>query len=113
MWLNLWMMEEWNDYRRVHNLFVMNSLMKMIHRTVDEKHRTSERETNQFRTQKSQSAYSSVLPIESNMTYQPIFHNYVRPREGSEGKTPAEACGIKIDGKNKWLTLIQNATRKK
>ena len=57
------MMEEWNDYRRVHNLFVMNSLMKMIHRTVDEKHRTSERETNQFRTQKSQSAYSSVLPI--------------------------------------------------
>ena len=38
MWLNLWMMEGWNDYRRVHNLFVMNSLMKMIHRTVDEKH---------------------------------------------------------------------------
>jgi hypothetical protein len=46
------------------------------------------------------------------MTYQPIFHNYVRPHEGLEGKTP-EACGIKIDGKNKWLTLIQNATRKK
>lgn len=73
MWLNLWMMEEWNDYRRVHSLFVMNGRMKMIHRTVDEKHRTSERETNQFRTQKSQSVYSSVLPIESNMTYQPIF----------------------------------------
>jgi len=30
--------EEWNDYRRVHNLFVMNNLMKMIHRAVDEKH---------------------------------------------------------------------------
>jgi hypothetical protein len=24
----------------------------------------------------------------------------------------AEACGIKIEGKNKWLTLIQNASKK-
>jgi hypothetical protein len=28
-----------------------------------------------------------------------------------EGKTPAEAGDIKIDEKNKWLTLIQNARR--
>ncbi len=41
-----------------------------------------------------------------------IFHNYIRGHEGLEGKTPAEACGIKVEGKNKWLTLIQNATRK-
>jgi hypothetical protein len=29
------------------------------------------------------------------------------------GKTPAEACGIRIEvkGKNKWLTLIQNASQ--
>jgi transposase-like protein len=39
-----------------------------------------------------------------------IFHNYIRPHEGLEGKTPAEACGIKIEGKNKWITLIQNAS---
>jgi transposase-like protein len=38
-----------------------------------------------------------------------IFHNYIREHEGLEGKTPAKACGIKIEGKNKWLTLIQNA----
>jgi putative transposase len=38
-----------------------------------------------------------------------IFHNYIRPHEALEGKTPSEACGIKIEGKNKWLTLIQNA----
>ena len=42
-----------------------------------------------------------------------IFHNYIRPHEGLDGKTPAEACGIKIEGKNKWLTLIQNAKRHK
>jgi transposase-like protein len=42
-----------------------------------------------------------------------IFHNYIRPHEGLNGKTPAEACGITIEGKNKWLTLIQNASKKK
>ena len=29
-----------------------------------------------------------------------------------EGKTPAEACGIRIEGTNKWITLIQNASKK-
>jgi putative transposase len=41
-----------------------------------------------------------------------IFHNYIRPHEGLEGKTPSEACGIKVEGKNKWVTLIQNASRR-
>ena len=40
-----------------------------------------------------------------------IFHNYIRPHEGLEGRTPAEACGIKVEGENKWLTIIQNATK--
>jgi transposase-like protein len=40
-----------------------------------------------------------------------IFHNYIRGHEGLEGKTPSEACGIKVEGKNKWITLIQNAKR--
>ncbi len=40
-----------------------------------------------------------------------IFHNYIRPHGGLKGKTPAEACGIKIEGENKWLTLIQNASQ--
>ena len=40
-----------------------------------------------------------------------IYHNYVRPHEALEGRTPAEACGIKVEGENKWMTLIQNASR--
>ena len=40
-----------------------------------------------------------------------IYHNYVRPHEALQGKTPADACGIEVQGKNKWLTLIQNASR--
>ena len=38
-----------------------------------------------------------------------LFHNYIRPHMGLEGKTPSEVCGIKIEGDNKWITLIQNA----
>jgi len=41
-----------------------------------------------------------------------IFHNYIREHSGLDGKTPAEACGIKIEGKNKWLTLIRNASKR-
>jgi putative transposase len=40
-----------------------------------------------------------------------LFHNYIRPHEALNGKTPAEACGIKVEGENKWLTLIQNASK--
>jgi len=31
---------------------------------------------------------------------------------GLKGKTPAEACGIEIKGDNKWITVIQNASKK-
>jgi hypothetical protein len=40
-----------------------------------------------------------------------LFHNYIRPHEGLDGKTPAEAAGIKVEGENKWITLIQNANQ--
>lgn len=40
-----------------------------------------------------------------------LFHNYIRPHQGLEGKTPADLCGIKIQGNDKWLTLIQNASK--
>jgi putative transposase len=38
-----------------------------------------------------------------------IYHNYIRPHEGLDRKTPAEAAGIKVEAENKWQTLIQNA----
>ena len=40
-----------------------------------------------------------------------IYHNYVRPHMGLDGQTPAEVCGIEVRGKDKWKTLIQNATQ--
>jgi len=40
-----------------------------------------------------------------------LFHNYISPRLSLDGKTPAEACGITIEGKDKWKTLIQKASQ--
>jgi putative transposase len=41
-----------------------------------------------------------------------LFHNYIRPHEALDGKTPSEACGITIEGQNKWKTLIQMHQKK-
>jgi hypothetical protein len=41
-----------------------------------------------------------------------LYHNYFRPHEAVKGKTPAEKCGIIIEGENKWKTVIENASRK-
>jgi hypothetical protein len=51
----------------------------------------------------------SDTPILSGMQ---IYHNYIRPHMALKGKTPAEVAGIEIQGNNKWLTIIQNASRK-
>lgn len=40
---------------------------------------------------------------------QRIHYNFVKPHEALDGKTPAVASGIKIRGKNKLMTLIQDA----
>jgi len=40
-----------------------------------------------------------------------LYHNYIRSHMSLDGKTPAEMCGIKIQGDNKWITLIQNASK--
>jgi putative transposase len=42
-----------------------------------------------------------------------IYHNFIREHEGLDGKTPAEACGIIVEGENRWMTLIQNAAAAK
>jgi hypothetical protein len=39
-----------------------------------------------------------------------IYHNYIRGHMGLNGDTPADRAGIKIEGENKWMTIIQKAT---
>jgi len=47
--------------------------------------------------------YSDSLRIQ-------IFHNYIR-HQALNGKTSAELAGIKIQGEDKWLIIIQDASR--
>ena len=47
----------------------------------------------------------------SVLTGYQIYHNYLRPHMSLDGKTPSEMAGIQIEGENKWVTLIQNASR--
>jgi transposase-like protein/predicted RNA-binding Zn-ribbon protein involved in translation (DUF1610 family) len=42
-----------------------------------------------------------------------VYYNFIKPHEGLKGQTPAEACGIQVNGENKWMTLIQNAAQVK
>lgn len=42
-----------------------------------------------------------------------LFHNYIRPHMALDGATPADLAGIKVEGNDKWLTLIQNAAENK
>lgn len=40
-----------------------------------------------------------------------LYHNYIREHMALKGKTPADKAEIIIEGDNKWLTLIQNASK--
>jgi len=39
-----------------------------------------------------------------------IYHNYIRPHMALKGKTPADKAGIQIMGRDKWRTIIENAS---
>jgi hypothetical protein len=39
-----------------------------------------------------------------------IYHDFIKLHEPLQGRTPAEAAGVKVVGENKWFTLIRNAT---
>ncbi len=41
-----------------------------------------------------------------------IHYNYIR-EHSRLGKTPAESCGIRIEGENKLLTLLRNGAKYK
>ena len=40
-----------------------------------------------------------------------LYHNYFRGHDSLDGRTPSEVAGIKIEGRNKWVTVIENASK--
>ena len=43
---------------------------------------------------------------------QRVQYNFVKPHMALEGQTPAQIAGIKIEGKNKWMNLLEKAKDK-
>jgi len=44
---------------------------------------------------------------------QRIYYNHIRPHQGLNGKTPAQAAGLETElGASKWLDLIRYAARR-
>ncbi len=39
-----------------------------------------------------------------------LYHNFVRSHGALNGKTPSEAAGIIVEGNDKYMTIIQNAS---
>ena len=42
-----------------------------------------------------------------------LFHNFFHRHSGLGGRTPAEAAGILVGGRDRWATLLQNAHARK
>lgn len=42
-----------------------------------------------------------------------VYYNFTKKHGSLDGRTPAEQALIKVEGKNKWKTLIQNASLNK
>ena len=42
-----------------------------------------------------------------------VYYNYTKKHGALQGRTPAEASTITVDGQNKWKTIIQNASLNK
>ncbi len=82
--------------------------IRHIHFKGDKNTNKMERLNNEIRDREKvmRSLKTDDSPILTGMQ---IFHNYVRPHMGIDGMTPSEKAGIKIEGLNKWITIIQNA----
>ncbi len=95
--------EFWTIKREDRTLHIRN-----IHLQGDMNNNKMERLNGEFRDR--EKVVRGIKKTDSVMFdgYQ-MFHNYLRPHMGLDGKTPSEACGVKIEGDNKWITIIQNA----
>jgi hypothetical protein len=38
-----------------------------------------------------------------------IYHNFIKPHEGLNGDTPADAAGAGVGTKDKWKELLKSA----
>ena len=97
--------EFWEQDRQKRTIHI-----KHIHMSGDMNNNKMERLNGEFRDR--EKIVRGLKKVDSPLIsgYQ-IYHNYVRPHMALNGKTPSEACGITIQGNDKWKTLIENASK--
>jgi len=101
--------EAWKEeYKAKNFLHKKTQHIRHIHMKNDRNNNKMERLNGELRDREKvmRSLKRDDSPIISGMQ---IHHNFIRNHMGIKKKTPAEACGINVQGNNKWLTLIQNA----
>ncbi|MGI0045841.1 MAG: DDE-type integrase/transposase/recombinase [Nitrosotalea sp.] len=99
------------EFRQKNFLDTKTEHVRHIHFDGDKNNNKMERLNGELRDREKvmRSLKSVDSPILAGMQ---IHHNFIRCHMGLEGKTPSEVAGIKVEGSNKWITLIQNAVRK-
>lgn len=103
--------EAWKtEYKAKNFLHKKTQHIRHIHLKNDRNNNKMERLNGELRDREKvmRSLKKDDSPIISGMQ---IHHNFIRGHMGLDGKTPAEASGVKVEGANKWLTLIQNAKK--
>lgn len=103
--------EAWKDeYKAKNFLHKKIQHIRHVHMKNDRNNNKMERLNGELRDREKvmRSLKTDDSPIISGMQ---IHHNFIRNHMGLDGKTPAEASGIEIEGDNKWITLIQNASK--
>ena len=92
----------WGNERKVKHTSILGH-RKEINNNVAENHHTHQKEFQKIRR--------GINEVQTYSDGFKIFHNFVR-KGVKDKKTPAERCGIKTKGINRWETLILNGLEK-
>ena len=97
------------EYRNIYNQNeVKTEHIRHITLKGDKNNNRMERLNGEFRDREKVMRGVKKMDSPTIRGYQ-IFHNYIRPHQALNGETPAERAGIKVEGDDKWFTIIQNA----
>ena len=100
----------WNDnYKAKNFLWKDTEHIRHIHMKGDKNNNRMERLNGTIRDR--EVAYRGIKKISSPLFggFQ-TYYNFSKKHGGIGKRTPAECAGIRVDGTNKWKTIIQNAS---
>ena len=99
----------WNDHYKAKNfLWKDTEHVRHIHMKGDKNNNRMERLNGTIRDR--EVAYRGIKKMSSPLFdgFQ-TYYNFSKKHGGIDKRTPAECAGIRVDGNNKWKTIIQNA----